>query len=123
MSTLASGARCRSVAANRRPLAYLAMKPWSSTKSCQMAIALRPRPRPSTIKSRYGSQALAIGERPGDGGHFDGGSVDTSAVVAGFDGRGSVDTSAVVAGFETASASVDTWSVVAGFGDHAADRP
>ena len=36
-------------------------KPWSSTRSCQIATAFRPRPRASTISSRYGSQALALG--------------------------------------------------------------
>ena len=47
-----------------------------------MATALRPRPRASTISSRYGSQALALGARAG--------SVDTAAgIIAGFaDGSG-----------------------------------
>ena len=57
-----------------------------------MAI-VRPRPRASTISSRYGAHALALGARPGDE------SVDTRAVVAGFERPGSVDTSGVVAGF------------------------
>src|SRR5437660_4296500 len=65
-----------------------------------MAIALRPRARASVITSRKGSQALALGARPGDGGHgVPSESVDTSPVVAGFGGSGSVDTPAVVAGF------------------------
>ena len=61
-----------------------------------MAIALRPRPSASAISSRYGSQALALGARPGG---TVAGSVDTSGVVAGFEGPESVDTSGVVAGF------------------------
>ena len=64
------------------------MKPWSSTRSCQIAIALRPRPSASAISSRYGSHALALGARPGatarsrwtpPGGRFAAESVDTSA--------------------------------------------
>src|SRR5713101_1130683 len=55
-----------------------------------MAFALRPRDSASAISSRNGSQALALGARPG--------SVDTPAVVAGFD-AGSVDTPVAVAGF------------------------
>ena len=62
-----------------------------------MAMALRPRARASAITSRYGSQALALGERPGGAGSR--GSVDTCAAVAGFGVPGSVDTSVVVAGF------------------------
>ena len=61
-----------------------------------MAMALRPRASASTISSRYGSQVLARGARPG--GANPAGSVDTSAVVAGFGAGGSVDTSGVVAG-------------------------
>ena len=41
--------RCRT---KRRTLAYRAVNPWSSTRSCQMATALRPRPSPSVISSR-----------------------------------------------------------------------
>jgi len=63
-----------------------------------MAIAFRPRPRASTISSRYGSHALALGARLGRG--IAAGSVDTSALVAGFGGPESVDTSAPeIAGF------------------------
>ena len=36
-------------------------------RSCQIAIALRPRPTAATIRSRYGSHALAHGARPGGG--------------------------------------------------------
>ena len=72
--------------------------PWSSTRSCQMAMALRPRPNASTVSSRYSSQVLARGARPG--GASPAGSVDTCAVVAGFGAGGSVDTSGVVAGFQ-----------------------
>jgi hypothetical protein len=66
----------RSAWTKRRTLAYPAVKPWSSTRSCQMAMALRPRRSASTISSRYGSHALALGARPGrgigaeSGGHF-----------------------------------------------------
>ena len=62
-----------------------------------MAIALRPRPRASTISARYGSQALALGARPGGAGGL--GSVDTRSGMAGFGAPGSVDTAVVVAGF------------------------
>jgi hypothetical protein len=62
-----------------------------------MATALRPRARASAISSRNGSQALALGARPG--GKGDPGSVDTVPVMAGFDGPESVDTSGVMAGF------------------------
>ncbi len=42
------GRSCRGVSATkRRTLAYRAVKPWSSTRSCQIAIALRPRPSAS----------------------------------------------------------------------------
>ena len=61
----------------RRTLAYRAAKPWSSTRSCQIAIALRPRSSASPISSRYGSHALALGARPGRGAAAR--SVDTSA--------------------------------------------
>jgi hypothetical protein len=62
-----------------------------------MATALRPRASASTMISRYGSHALALGARPGWIGAA--GSVDTSALVAGFGGPESVDTSAEMAGF------------------------
>ena len=62
-----------------------------------MAMALRPRVSASAINSRYGSQALALGARPGGG---EGpGSVDTVPVMAGFEAPGSVDTSRAMAGF------------------------
>ena len=85
-----------------------------------MAIALRPRPSASAISSRYGSQALAVGARPGGDSRI--GSVDTSAEMAGFGRSESVDTSGVVAGFE-GPRSVDTSGVVAGFGGHTPGRP
>src|SRR4051812_26765984 len=85
-----------------------------------MALALRPRPSASAISSRYGSQALAVGARPGGDGRV--GSVDTSPEMAGFAGPESVDTSGVVAGFDGPE-SVDTSSVVAGFGGHTLGRP
>src|SRR5438309_9115139 len=78
-----------------------------------MAMALRHRRTASSISSRYGSHALALGDLPGGG---DGAgpsgepgaavgrgvgsaaeSVDTSPALAGFDPAGSVDTS--LAGF------------------------
>src|SRR5436190_638745 len=98
MTTRASrGALPRSATTNRRTLAYRAGKPWSSTRSCQMATALRPRVSASMMISRYGSQALALGVRPGGGGPT--GSVDTTAlVIAGFAPR-SVDTPSEMAGF------------------------
>ena len=62
-----------------------------------MATALRPRASASVMISRYGSQALVLGARPGDGGHT--GSVDTPLpIIAGFAPR-SVDTSPEMAGF------------------------
>ena len=62
-----------------------------------MAMALRPRLSASIISSRYGSQVLARGARPG--GARPARSVDTCAVVVGFGSGGSVDTPGVVAGF------------------------
>jgi len=41
------------------------VKPQVSTRSCQIAMALRPRAIPSSIVSRYDSQALEVGLRPG----------------------------------------------------------
>src|SRR5689334_2220286 len=82
----------------RLTLAYLPVKPWSSTRSCQIAIALRPRAAASSITSRHGSHALAVGARPGVG-KVARGSVDTSVLVAGFAWPESVDTSTLVAGF------------------------
>src|SRR4030095_16302349 len=98
MTTRASGEDAPlSVRTKRRTLAYRAVKPWSSTRSCQMAMALRPRRRASAITSRYGSHALALGARPGRGTGAE--SVDISALVAAFDGPDSVDTSTEIAGF------------------------
>ena len=92
-----AGALPRSATTKRRTLAYCAGKPWSSTRSCQMATALRPRASASAMISRYGSHALALGARPGGGGRTK--SVDTSwPEIAGFDLR-SVDTSSEMAGF------------------------
>ena len=65
-----------------------------------MAMALRPRASASAISSRYGSQALALGARPG--GESGPGSVDTVPVMADFDAPGSVDTSGVMAEYEVA---------------------
>jgi hypothetical protein len=82
-------------------------------------MALRPRPSASTMSSRYGSHALALGERPGRG--TSARSVDTSALVAGFGGLASVDTPPDIAGFGVES--VDTSGVVAGFGGQTRGRP
>src|SRR2546428_7541297 len=65
--------------------------------SCQIAMAFRPRLSPSSIVSRYGSQALAEGFGPGSwrGGFSEKGlikSVVTPAPLASFDSAGSVIT-------------------------------
>src|SRR5713101_4792162 len=87
-----------------------------------MAFALRPRDSASAISSRNGSQALALGARPGLGGQGEGsGSVDACSEMAGFAPLESVDTPAVVAGFDAGS--VDTPVVVAGFGGQVPGRP
>src|SRR5216117_2869075 len=67
-----------------------------------MAMALRPRPTARSIISRYGSHALAAGARPGGGHRFIAAvlSVNTSSLLAGFDGSESVDTPPAVAGFD-----------------------
>src|ERR1019366_2844543 len=44
----------------RCTLGYLLAKPYSETKSCQMARAFRPRLSPKSMASRYGSQALGL---------------------------------------------------------------
>ena len=67
MTACGSGAVWRSVWTNRRTLEYRASKPCVSTRSCQIAIALRPRSSARSISSRYGSHALALGARPGRG--------------------------------------------------------
>src|SRR5262245_66193956 len=99
MTTRASGEDVsRSVRTKRRTLAYRAVKPWSSARSCQTARALRPRRSASVISSRYGSHALALGARPGRGTGAE--SVDAAVLVAGFAGSESVDTSPPeIAGF------------------------
>lgn len=69
------------------------MKPDWSTRSCQIAIALRPTASAATTSSRYGSQALARGARDGPE------SVDTGGdEIDGFTSR-SVDTSSEMAAF------------------------
>src|SRR5512146_1091677 len=108
----------RSLTTKRLTLAYRAVKPWSSTRSCQIAIALRPRPSASSIRSRYGSHALAVGDRAATSSaaarNSGGRSVDTSPVVAGFAPGDPVDTGREIAGFGPFE-SVDTSPVVAGF--------
>ena len=59
-----------------------------------MATALRPWVRAASMRSRNGSQALAVGARPGGTA-----SVDTAPVVAGCAAAESVDTSPEMAGF------------------------
>src|SRR4030095_10211668 len=121
MTTRAStGALPRSATTNRRTLAYRAGKSCAATRSCQMATALRPRASASTMISRYGSHALALGARPGCTGAA--GSVDTSALVAGFGRPESVDTSALVA-VVGGPESVDTCPEIAGFGFDSLGRP
>jgi hypothetical protein len=82
-------------------------------------MAFRPRLSASVISSRNGSDALALGARPGRG--LGAESVDTAALVAGFAWPESVDTSSEIAGFERES--VDTSGVVAGFGGQTRGRP
>jgi len=53
------------------------VKPYSETRSCQMAMALRPRLSPTSMASRYGSQALGLGTTAE--------SVITSFSLAGFE--------------------------------------
>ena len=111
---------CRGASATkRRTLAYRAVKPWSSTRSCQIAMALRPRPSASAISSRYGSHALALGARPGRGTGAE--SVDTSALVAGFR-VGVGGHLPEMAGFDRPE-SVDTSGEMAGFGFDSLGRP
>ena len=78
-----------------------------------LAMALRPRLTASVITSRNGSQALALGARPGGLSPCPG-SVDTSSEMAGLDPPESVDTPCVVAGF-AGPGSVDTSPEMAGF--------
>jgi hypothetical protein len=121
ITTRASGDDApRSVSTKRRTLAYRATKPWSSTRSCQIAIALRPRPSASAISSRYGSHALALGARPGRGTGAE--SVDTSPLVAGFGRSESVDTLPEMAGFDVRG-SVATSGEIDGFGFESLGRP
>ncbi len=61
-----------------------------STKSCQMAMALRPRPSAATISSRSGSHALTCGARPDRCAETGAASMPLPAAVA---GEESVDTS------------------------------
>jgi hypothetical protein len=97
------------------------VKPWSSTRSCQIAIALRPCRSASAISARYGSHALALGARLGRGIGTE--SVDTSALVAVFASPESVDTSSEMAGFGGRE-SVDTSPPeIAGFDFDSLGRP
>src|SRR5215471_2450313 len=83
------------------------MKPLRSTRSCQIATALRPLASSTSISSWNGRHALADGLRAGTGGS---GSVVTGVVaLAGFEISGSVVTPAPWAGFDNA---VDAESVV-----------
>ena len=58
----------RSFVTKRRTLAYRPGKPWSSTRSSQVAMALRPRARACPMSPRYSSRALAVGARLAGGG-------------------------------------------------------
>ena len=69
----------------------LALESVSSTRSCQIAIALRPRAAASSITSRYGSHALVHGARPGAA-KVAAESVDPPPLVAGLASLESVDT-------------------------------
>src|ERR1039458_5516388 len=67
MTTRASGGWVpRRLRTKRCTLWWLLAKPYSETKSCQMARALRPRLSPNSMASWYGSQALARGLGCGD---------------------------------------------------------
>jgi hypothetical protein len=97
------------------------VKPLSSTRSYQIAIAFRPRPSASVISSRYGSHALALGARRGAAGAAR--SVDTSrSVIAGFGPPESVDTLSEMASFGGPE-SVDTSAEIAGFNFDSLGRP
>jgi hypothetical protein len=98
-----------------------AAKPWSSTRSCQMAIALRPRRSASMISSRYGSHALALGARPGRG--IAPTSVDTSVLVAACGESESVDTGSEIAGFDCPESTDTSRGEIAGFALHSLGRP
>ena len=67
-------------------------------QSCQMTMALRPRPTASTINSRQGSQALARGARLG----WSPVAATAGPIPAQVDGAAeeSVDTSGEMAGFQ-----------------------
>ena len=66
-----------------------------STRSCQMAMVLRPRPSAATISSRSGSHALTCRSRPDRCAETGAASVPLPAAVA---GEVSVDTSGEMAG-------------------------
>src|SRR6266446_7032813 len=68
-----------------------------STKSCQMALALRPFESPNSMVSRCGSQALGDGRQGGNSGAAgapDSASESGVTALAGFAGSGSALTSA-----------------------------
>src|ERR1700674_3620557 len=78
----------RSLRSNRLTLWYRPVEAWSSTKSCQMPLALRPRDSQSAISSLWTSHALADGLRLGCAVGLAVGSApesgDASAALAGF---------------------------------------
>src|ERR1044071_9437101 len=122
ITTRASGeAIARSVPTKRRTLAYRAVKPWSSTRSCQIAMALRPRRSASMISSRYGSHALALGARLRRGAGAE--AVETPPPVAGFARSESVDTSPEMASFAGAESVDTTGGEIAGFALDSLGRP
>src|SRR5215813_9519832 len=103
MIPLGSGLRDpRSLRTKRCTVRYPPLKPYWSTRSCHIALALRPRFRPSWIVSRNGSHVLADGFALGSsiGIFCEKGlikSVITPAPLAGFESLESVITS--LAGF------------------------
>jgi len=69
------------------------VKPWSDTRSCQIALPLRPRPRPCSINSGYASRTLADGGEGSLGApcFSEKGAIKPRVTVAGFaSGRGSL---------------------------------
>src|ERR1039458_6361300 len=109
MTTRASGGWVpRRLRTKRCTLWWLLAKPYSQTRSCQMARAFRPRLSPNSMASRYGSQALARGLGCGDAACPRPVSGARAPTSSGWDGLRSAITSESVitslAGFEVAFA-------------------
>jgi hypothetical protein len=94
ITTRASTGRApRSFTTYRITLAYFEANPWSVTRSCQIAFALRPRSSPASMISRYGSHLLVARLRPSaGGGRFS--AITTEPVIAS------------MAGFESAAPAI-----------------